>query len=120
MYKIRDKRAFTISYNEGFRAPSLSELYLQHISSYGLIQQGNPDILPERVKSIEMSYEHPHSDSWIWSISTFYNQYENMIDFVYTLPVRSVNRKEFLDQDWNISSNSSQTSLLVFKVNTII
>ena len=93
MYKIRDKRAFTISYNEGFRAPSLSELYLQHISSYGLIQQGNPDILPERVKSIEMSYEHPHSDSWIWSISTFYNQYENMIDFVYTLPVRSVNRK---------------------------
>ena len=96
MYEVRDKRAFTISYNEGFRAPSLSELYLQHISSYGLIQQGNPDILPERVKSVEISYEHPHSDSWIWSISTFYNQYEDMIDFVYTLPVRSVNRKGVL------------------------
>ena len=93
LYMMKRKRSFTISYSEGFRAPSLSELYLQHISSYGLIQQGNPDVLPERVKAYEISYEHPHSASWIWSLSTFYNQYENMIDFVYTLPVRAVNRK---------------------------
>jgi len=93
LYMLKNKRSFTISYSEGFRAPSLSELYLQHISSYGLIQQGNPEVLPERVRAYELSYEHPHSDSWIWSVSTFFNQYEDMIDFVYTLPVRAVNRK---------------------------
>ena len=93
LYMMKHKRSFTISYSEGFRAPSLSELYLQHISSYGLIQQGNPNVLPERVRAYEISYEHPHSTSWIWSLSTFYNKYENMIDFVYTLPVRAVNRK---------------------------
>tara|TARA_B100002051_G_C16739729_1_gene643478 strand:+ start:1310 stop:3451 length:2142 start_codon:yes stop_codon:yes gene_type:complete len=92
LYKMNNKRSFTISYSEGFRAPSLSELYLQHISSYGLIQQGNPDVLPEQVRAYEISYEHPHSNSWIWSLSTFFNKYENMIDFVYTLPVRAVNR----------------------------
>ena len=92
MYLIKGKRALTLSYSEGFRAPSLSELYLQHTSSYGLIQQGNPDVLPERVRAIELSYDHPHSKSWVWSASAYYNQYENMIDFVYTLPVRAVNR----------------------------
>ena len=92
-YMIKGKRSLSLSYSEGFRAPSLSELFLQHISSYGLIQQGNPNVLPESVKAIELSYEHPHSDSWFWSTSFYYNQYKNMIDFVYTLPVRAVNRK---------------------------
>lgn len=92
-YMIKNKRSLSISYSEGFRAPSLSELFLQHISSYGLIQQGNPNVLPESVKAMELSYEHPHSASWFWSASIYYNQYKNMIDFVYTLPVKSVNRK---------------------------
>ena len=38
-------------------------------------------------------YEHPHSDSWYWSISVFHNRYENMIDFVYNLPVLAINRE---------------------------
>ena len=93
MYISQGKRAFTLAYSEGFRAPSLSELYLYYESSYGLITKGNPELIPEKVKAIELTYEHPHSDTWFWSIAVFHNQYENMIDFVYTLPVLAINRE---------------------------
>ena len=93
MYTSRGKRAFTLAYSEGFRAPSLSELYLYYESSYGLITKGNPELTPEKVKAVELTYEHPHSDAWYWSISLFHNRYENMIDFIYTIPVISINRE---------------------------
>jgi outer membrane cobalamin receptor len=93
MYMMQGKRAFTLAYSEGFRAPSLSELYLKHTSSYGLILQGNPSVFPEKVQAYEVMYEHPHNESWVWSVSVFHNRYENMIDFVYNIPVLSVNRE---------------------------
>ena len=93
MYTMQGKRAFTLAYSEGFRAPSLSELYLKHTSSYGLTLQGNPSIFPEKVQAYEVMYEHPHSESWVWSVSVFHNRYENMIDFVYNVPVLAVNRE---------------------------
>ena len=93
MYKMQNERAFTLAYSEGFRAPSLSELYLLHSSSYGLTLQGNPSLSPEKVRAVEVMYEHPHCDSWYWSISVFHNRYENMIDFVYNLPVLALNRE---------------------------
>ena len=93
MYTMQGKRAFTLAYSEGFRAPSLSELYLKHTSSYGLTLQGNPSVLPEKVQAYEVMYEHPHSESWVWSVSVFHNRYENMIDFVYNVPVLAVNRE---------------------------
>ena len=94
MYKMQNERAFTLTYSEGFRAPSLSELYLLHEASYGLFMQGNPSLSPENVRASEAMYEHPHSDSWYWSISVFHNRYENMIDFVYNIPVEARNRKK--------------------------
>ena len=93
MYMMQGKRAFTLAYSVGFRAPSLSELYLKHTSSYGLILQGNPSVFPEKVQAYEVMYEHPHNESWVWSVSVFHNRYENMIDFVYNIPVLSVNRE---------------------------
>ena len=93
MYISRGKRAFTLAYSEGFRAPSLSELYLYYESSYSLITKGNPDLTPEEVQAVELRYEHPHSDAWSWSVSVFHNRYKNMIDFIYTIPVRAINRE---------------------------
>jgi outer membrane cobalamin receptor len=93
MYMMQGKRTITLAYSEGFRAPSLSELYLKHTSSYGLILQGNPSVFPEKVQAYEVMYEHPHNESWVWSVSVFHNRYENMIDFVYNIPVLSVNRE---------------------------
>ena len=55
MYTSRGKRAFTLAYSEGFRAPSLSELYLYYETSYFLITQGNPDLTPEEVQAVEFT-----------------------------------------------------------------
>ena len=93
MYTMRGERVLTLVYSEGFRAPSLSELYLLHTSSYGLTMQGNPYLLPEKVQAIEIIHENLQSDYWHWSISLFHNRYENMIDFVYTVPVLAINRE---------------------------
>jgi vitamin B12 transporter len=90
---MRGERVLTLVYSEGFRAPSLSELYLLHTSSYGLTMQGNPYLLPEKVQAIEIIHENLQSDYWHWSISLFHNRYENMIDFVYTVPVLAINRE---------------------------
>ncbi len=93
MYTLKGKRAFTLAYSAGFRAPSLSELYLQHASSYGLTMQGNPSVRPESVSAIELKYEHPHSKKLTWSGAIFHNSYTDMIDFVYSLPIIAVNRE---------------------------
>ena len=93
MYTIRGERVFTLAYSEGFRAPSLSELYLLHTASYGLTFQGNPNLLPEKVQAFEITYEYLHGDHWDGSISLFHNRYENMIDFVYNFPVLAKNRE---------------------------
>ena len=93
MYTMMAERNFTLSYSKGFRAPSLSELYLEYETSYGLIHKGNPELIPEKVESIEMTYEHPHNETWFWSISIFQNKYKNMIDFVYGIPVLAKNRE---------------------------
>jgi outer membrane receptor for ferrienterochelin and colicins len=92
MYAMKNERAFTLTYSEGFRAPSLSELYLLHPTSYGLTVQGNRNLNPEKVQTVEVRYEHPHSSNWKWNLAMFKNRYENMIDFVYSLPTIAVNR----------------------------
>jgi len=114
MYVMKGKRAFTLAYSEGFRAPSLSELYLKHTSSYGLTQQGNPKVLPERVRAVELSYDHPHSESLYWSIATFVNQYENMIDFVYSLPIKAVNREGVTGKGLEYQFNWTPTKSFLF------
>jgi outer membrane receptor protein involved in Fe transport len=93
MYKSYGRRTLILTYSEGFRAPSLSELYLEYKSFYGLRTTGSPYLTPEKVHAIELTYEHPHSDAWFWSISIFHNQYENMIDFVYGDPIEAINRE---------------------------
>ena len=92
VYSLKGRRTFTLSFSEGFRAPSLSELYLQHTSSYGLTMQGNPSIKPEHVSAFEIMYAHSHSQQFSWSTSLFHNRYQDMIDFIYSLPVLAVNR----------------------------
>ena len=74
MYTMQRERAFTLAYSNGFRAPSLSELYLDYLTSYNLRHIGNPNLIPEKVQSIEMTYEHPHSKAWFWSIAVFHNR----------------------------------------------
>jgi len=90
--KKENKSTFNISYSKGFRAPSISELYLKHTTTYGLIVSGNPELLPEAVNSYEIAYK-KKNDNYNWGIELFHSRYENMIDFVYDVPTRAKNRK---------------------------
>ncbi len=92
VYTQRGNRVFHVSVNKGFRAPSVSELYLQYQSDYGLTFQGTSTLKPETLWAAEMGYDNQHFSSVHWTLNLFYNHYRDMIDFVYTLPVKAMNR----------------------------
>ncbi|MDP7529564.1 MAG: TonB-dependent receptor [Dehalococcoidia bacterium] len=92
VYTQKGNRVFHISVNKGFRAPSISELYLQYQSDYGLTFQGTPTLNPETLWAAEIGYDNQHLSFVHWTLNLFYNHYRDMIDFVYTLPVRAMNR----------------------------
>ena len=83
-----------LSFNKGFRAPSISELYLEYESSYGLLLKGNPSLKPESLTSSEVGLKYQKQQSFSFFSNIFFNQYKDMIDFIYTIPVKSINRED--------------------------
>lgn len=61
------------SWGEGFRAPSLTELYFPF--------SGNAALDPERSRTWEIGYDHSFSDSLTTGISFFDSDYDNLIVF---------------------------------------
>ena len=59
------------SYGEGFRAPSLGELFFPFF--------GNPDLLPEESRSVEAGFRYTGATWWAGA-AWFDNDYENLID----------------------------------------
>tara|TARA_B100001123_G_C15338806_1_gene1033897 strand:+ start:4188 stop:6317 length:2130 start_codon:yes stop_codon:yes gene_type:complete len=90
-YREGSRRLLNISVNKGFRAPSLSELYLLHASPYGLFLQGTPSLNPEKVWALDVGYRNERSSTFFWKTKLFHNRYSNMIDFVYAIPVKAKN-----------------------------
>ena len=95
--------------SKGFRSPSLSELFLQYESDYGLNTQGNPNLEPEQLYGVDISFDRTNKTNLTYSVSTFYYNYKDMIDFVYGLPVIALNRSD-------ISSNGLETNIS-YKIN---
>ena len=96
--------------SKGFRSPSLSELFLQYESDYGLNTQGNPNLEPEQLYGLDISFDRSNKSNLTYSVSTFYYKYEDMIDFVYGLPVIALNRSD-------ISSCGLETNIS-YKINS--
>ena len=112
-YIMKGQRIFQLSINKGFRAPSISELYLDHISPYGLPIKGNPQLNPESMLAFEMSYKSNFLNYINWDMSIFYNYYNEMIDFVYTYPVKSKNRTDIdgIGTEINLAYNDGTLSV---------
>ena len=104
-YNIKQNLTGYLSYNEGFRAPSISELFLEYESSYGLLLLGNPDLKSEYLSNIEMGLKYDNGRSFTLFGNIFINQYTDMIDFIYTIPVRSVNRESVKGLGFEFGSN---------------
>ena len=85
-------KQYHLSINRGFRAPSISELFLEHESSYGLQFRGNSQLQPEYLTAAEIGFKNHANQKYTYFTNIFYNYYNDMIDFVYSIPVESLNR----------------------------
>lgn len=70
-YEFTDTQRLKASYGEGYRAPSVSELYAGSFA--------NPDLKPEESKGYELSYEQEFGDNTATKLTYFKNKKENEI-----------------------------------------
>lgn len=80
-YNINDHGRLKANYGKGFRAPTVSELYLNMDSRGGhpVSVYGNPDLVPEKSQNFDAGLE------WEWKgtqakISYFHSRVKNLID----------------------------------------
>ena len=66
----------TISWAEGFKAPTFNDLYWP----IGAYSAGNPDLLPEDSEIFELGARGDYS-SWKWEASIYQNRIDNLIDW---------------------------------------
>lgn len=71
-YSVSERLRIWGAYGEGFRAPSIGELYFPG--------SGSPELEPEIAESIEIGLE-GQSDRWIAGITGFRKDLSNLIDF---------------------------------------
>ncbi len=68
------------SYGFGFRAPGFRELYLVFENpSVGYRVEGNPDLAPERSRSLELSVDLHPTDRFTTTLSVFRHDLDNLI-----------------------------------------
>ncbi len=81
IYQLSADTAIKLLYGRAFRAPTAAELYLQPINNIG--QQGNPDLQPELMDTVEMVFMRQAS-TWKASLVLFENRWQ---DTITALPV---------------------------------
>ncbi len=93
-YEWNDKTRMKVNYGKGFRAPTISELYLQMDTGHPVEVFGNPDLVPEKSESYDFGVEWERGQT-SYGISYFHNQVKHLIDTQYEGDhYRYVNRKE--------------------------
>ena len=71
VFDVAERAQFFASYGEGFRAPSLGELFFPFF--------GNPDLEPEESESLEVGFRF-EGDAWWTSVAYFDTDFRNLID----------------------------------------
>ena len=74
--QLDDDHRMTLSWAEGFKAPTFNDLYWP-ASTYGL---GNPDLAPEESENYEVGFSGDY-DSWRWELSAYQNRIDNLIQW---------------------------------------
>ncbi|MCQ4271339.1 TonB-dependent receptor [Pseudomonas kuykendallii] len=77
---LNQANALTLSYSEGFRAPTFNDLYYPDFCSGGFcFPSANPDLKPERSKSYELQWRSDYSTSGHLDVSVYRTQLEDAI-----------------------------------------
>lgn len=69
----------TTTYGRGFRAPTFFDLYAPASDFY----VPNPDLRPEKSKSLEIGLRSEPASPWPWRVTWFDNRIEDLITYVY-------------------------------------
>lgn len=70
---VRGGTKWRAAYGEGFRAPSVGELYYPF--------SGNVNLQAERSRSFEAGYDAPMGATGLFSLTAFWSRYRNLINF---------------------------------------
>ncbi len=81
-YEWNDTTRFKANYGKGFRAPTISEMYLHMDTGHPVAIFGNPDLLPEKSKSYDMGFFWERGQT-SYEVSYFHNDVRNLIDTQY-------------------------------------
>lgn len=84
-YFIADNSRVKASYNTGYRAPSIDELYgaFDHggmFAGMGFLFYGNPDLKPEKTRGYELSLEHEFDEKTASRLTYFNNKKKDAIN----------------------------------------
>lgn len=80
VYGINDKLSTKLMYGTSFNAPSPVQLYTNYIVPGGIV--GNPDLQPERAKTLEWSTLGKIIDNLSFNTSIFYTEIDNKIEYL--------------------------------------
>lgn len=86
-YFLNDHNRFKANWGKGFKAPTISELYMSMNRAMGpmtVTVLGNPDLQPEESESWDISYEYDDDKNW-GKITYFENDVKNLITSPYTI-----------------------------------
>lgn len=81
-YEWNDKTRMKVNFGKGFRAPTISELYLHMDTGHPVEVFGNPDLVPEKSESYDLGIEWERGQT-SYGISYFQNRVKNLIDTQY-------------------------------------
>jgi iron complex outermembrane receptor protein len=90
-----------LSYGEGFRNPSLRELWFDlPVPPFGATVRGNRGLTPEHLRSFELAYRGVFPFGLEVRANGYYNQIDDLVDFIVDIPtaVRPVNNAS--DEAW--------------------
>jgi outer membrane receptor protein involved in Fe transport len=84
LYRMNDELSLRASFYEGFRAPTLNELFRQ-FRVQNVVTLANPNLGPERLTGGEIGADYVLGNRWLAKLTGFWNELEDPISNV-TIP----------------------------------
>ena len=97
-YLANDHNRFKANWGEGYKAPSVSELYMDY-THMGVLTLGNPNLRPEESKNWDLSYEGEWGKTF-GKLTYFHNDIDNMIS------TRTVGGRHGYNEYYNIDGTT--------------
>lgn len=97
-YLANDHNRFKANWGEGYKAPSVSELYMDY-THMGVLTLGNPNLRPKESKNWDLSYEGEWGKTF-GKITYFHNDIDNLIS------TRTVSGRHGYNEYYNIDGTT--------------